>query len=131
MRLPAIILSLLAAGIALGLYSWSRPDISLNDGVSMYKLAKMNKRLIFVCGEDNDGYYHVEVRGTRFLWWLAWHTQAQESYELCFRHEQTPESIKQTLKDFKRAGIRIRKVMVWMQGEREFGVNSDGELVEP
>ncbi len=122
--------TLFAAGVTL-LYFCSSPGISLNDGVAMSKLTKKNKRLIFVCGEDNDAYYHIETGGTRFLWRLAWHTDPQERYELCFRHEQTAESIKQTLTDFKCSGIRVCKVKAWMPNEREFRVNSDGELVEP
>ncbi len=113
------------------LYSGTTPDITLNDGVAMYKLTRRNPKLIFVCGEDNDGYYHHNVRGTRFLWWLAWHTTPQENYELVFRSEQTMESIRQTLGDFKRQGIRISKVKARMPEKREFELNSDGELVEP
>ncbi len=129
MKKLLISVAVLTAGFLL--YAYLMPDITLNDGVAMYKLTRRNPKLIFVCGEDNDGYYHIETRGTRFLWWLARHTAPQESYELCFRNEQTMESIKQTLEAFKRRGINISKVLARIPEEREFDVSSDGELIEP
>ncbi len=56
---------ILAASLAL--YSCATPAISLSDDIAMYKHVRINSRLIFVCGEDNESYYHIGTPGTRFL----------------------------------------------------------------